>query len=153
MGLINIEGKEITLDDAIIDAGMPAIRAALSVDFPDVENADINIVRPVTPDSPRVATVVKRGTGKGQGEALPAVDPTREVLAVLLAAPEYVNPAIALAAQVMRTEARGETVVLDGSRIERAVAIGEREGRAVTKALKSCGHSFPIASRKVPTGF
>ena len=152
MGLINIEGKEITLDDAIIDAGMPAIRAALSVDFPDVENADIDIVRPVTPDSPRVATVVKRGTGKGQDNILPD-DPTREVLAVLMNAPEYINPAIALAAEVMRTEARGETVVLNGSRIERAVAAGEREGRAVVKALSSCGHSFPLASKKVPTGF
>jgi hypothetical protein len=68
MGLVRIEGKEISLDDQIIDAGIPAIRAALSVDFPDVENADIDIVKPVRAGAPKAATVVKRGTGKGIGE-------------------------------------------------------------------------------------
>lgn len=91
MGLIKIEGKEISLDDAIINAGIPAIRAALSVDFPDVENADIRIVTPARAGAPKVATVVKRGTGKGlkldiygggaesgfkaHGEYEPGVDP------------------------------------------------------------------------------
>lgn len=65
MGLIRIEGKEISLDDAIIDAGIPAIRAALSVDFPAIENADIDIVRPTRAGAPKTASVVKRGTGKG----------------------------------------------------------------------------------------
>jgi hypothetical protein len=66
MGLVRIEGKEISLDDAIIDAGIPAIKAALSVDFPDVENADIDIVRPTRAGAPKTASVVKRGTGKGK---------------------------------------------------------------------------------------
>lgn len=65
MGLIKIEGKEIALDDGIISAGIPAIKAALSVDFPDVENADIEIVNPSKSGGVRTATVVKRGTGKG----------------------------------------------------------------------------------------
>jgi hypothetical protein len=63
-GIVRIEGKEISLDQQIIDAGIPAIRAALSVDFADVENADIEIVTPGG-GAPKVATVVKRGTGKG----------------------------------------------------------------------------------------
>lgn len=65
MGMVKIEGKEISLDDGIISAGIPAIKAALSVDFPDVENADIEIVNPTRAGAPRTATVVKRGTGKG----------------------------------------------------------------------------------------
>lgn len=65
MGLIKIEGKEVSLPDEIIAAGTTAIRAALSVDFPDVENADIEIVTPTRAGDPKAATVVKRGTGKG----------------------------------------------------------------------------------------
>lgn len=65
MGTVKIEGKEVALDDAIINAGIPAIKAALSVDFPDVENADVQIVTPTKSGGPRTATVVKRGTGKG----------------------------------------------------------------------------------------
>jgi len=68
MGVIKIEGKSVTLDDAIIDAGIPAIKAALSVDFPDVENADIEIIGSRAPGVVRSATVVKRGTGKGNDE-------------------------------------------------------------------------------------
>lgn len=65
MGVVRIEGKEVALDDQIIDAGIPAVKAALSVDFPDVENADIDIVSPTRAGAPKAATVVKRGTGKG----------------------------------------------------------------------------------------
>lgn len=68
MGVIKIEGKSVTLDDQIIDAGIPAIKAALSVDFPDVENADIEIIGSRAPGVIRSATVVKRGTGKGLAE-------------------------------------------------------------------------------------
>src|SRR5689334_18315794 len=64
-GVVRIEGKEISLDQQVIDAGIPAIKAVLSVEFPDVENADIEIVSPSGGGAPKVATVVKRGTGKG----------------------------------------------------------------------------------------
>ena len=57
MGVIKIEGKSVTLDDAIIDAGIPAIRAALSVDFPDVENAEIEVIGSRAPGVVRSATV------------------------------------------------------------------------------------------------
>jgi PRTRC genetic system ThiF family protein len=46
MGMISIEGKSVSLPDSIIEAGDVAIRAALSVDFPDVENAQITINKP-----------------------------------------------------------------------------------------------------------
>jgi len=68
MGMVSIEGKEISLDDSIIAAGTSAIRMALSVDFPDLENADIQIVKPNGAPAmvtSRKATVVKRATTKG----------------------------------------------------------------------------------------
>jgi len=68
MGVVNIEGKPVTLDDAIIKAGPEAIKAALSVDFPDVENAIITVVSGGASGSAHTASVVKRGTGKGNDE-------------------------------------------------------------------------------------
>jgi hypothetical protein len=65
MGVIKIEGKSVTLDDQIIDAGPEAIKAALSVDFPDVENAHIEVIGSRAPGVVRSASVVKQGTGKG----------------------------------------------------------------------------------------
>lgn len=69
MGVVRVQGKPVTIPDAIIEAGTEAIRAALSVDWPDLENAKITI------DSPpgrapavvtsRSATVVKTATPKG----------------------------------------------------------------------------------------
>lgn len=81
----------------------------------------------------------------------------REVLDSLMAAPEYVNPAIALAIECMEEETRGDQeaimrLVRSGA-MERAVEEGEREGLAVTKSLASCGHAPPIASKTVPVGF
>ena len=70
--VITVNGKEFTLPKEIVDAGKEAIRAALSVDVPDIENADIQIVRD-SPRSPAMVTsrsaarveVVKRATPKG----------------------------------------------------------------------------------------
>lgn len=81
----------------------------------------------------------------------------REVLESLLKAPEYVNPAIALAIECMAEETRGDQdaimrVVRSGA-MDRAVEEGEREGLAVVKSLASCGHAPPSASTTVPVGF
>jgi hypothetical protein len=65
-GIVTIEGKPISLDNEIINAGPGAIRAALCVDFPDIENADIQVQS--TGSGARVfssATVVKRAAPKG----------------------------------------------------------------------------------------
>lgn len=75
----------------------------------------------------------------------------------LLAAPEYVNPAIALATECMADEARGDQETIErairSGAMERAVADGEREGMAVMKSLVSCGCAPPTASKTVPVGF
>jgi hypothetical protein len=155
MGVVRIEGKPVTLPDEIINAGVPAIRMALSPDFPDVENADIQIERPARVGAPVTATVVKRGTGKGQVDSLSFAQ--RDVLAILEAAPEYINPAIVLSVEVLRREAQGDTRFFDDAvrsgRVERAEAAGEREGRAVQQALTVCSGCQPEASAEVPDGF
>lgn len=67
MGVVNVGEKQITVPDAIIDAGVEAVRMALAVDIPDIENADITIEKPSAPAvvTSRKATVVKRSTPKG----------------------------------------------------------------------------------------
>jgi hypothetical protein len=152
VGTVTVEGKSVSLDQEIIDAGIEAIRGALSVDFPDIENATIEIDQ--KPGSTvRTAQVVKRGMGKGSG-LTPA---QRYVVEKLAAAPEYVNPACQLAAEVLAAEARGDLAACDrafsSGRLSRAVEEGEREGRAVMRALAACGHGVPQPSREVPEGF
>jgi len=68
MGVVRVEGKPVTVPDAIIEAGTEAIRAALSVDFPDLENAKITIDtagRAPAIVTSRSATVVKSAMPKG----------------------------------------------------------------------------------------
>jgi predicted lipid-binding transport protein (Tim44 family) len=155
MGVVKIEGKSVTLDDAIIKAGPSAIIDALSVDFPDVEEADIEVESQARVGAPVTATVVKKGTHKGQGERLPRV--LEEVAEVLARKPDFVNPAIALATRIIRAEAAGDAQALEEATrpevMERAIAIGEREGRAVQQALAVCMAGEPVAAEEVPVGF
>jgi len=68
MGVVRVEGKPVTVPDPIIEAGTEAIRAALSVDFPDLENAKITIDTPGRAPAvvtSRSASVVKTATPKG----------------------------------------------------------------------------------------
>lgn len=79
------------------------------------------------------------------------------LVAELMAAPEYINPAISLAVEVMRMELLGNNDDVDRAirygAVERAIVEGEKEGRAVMNAAASCGHTPPVASKTVPVGF
>jgi hypothetical protein len=81
----------------------------------------------------------------------------QDVIESLKAAPEYVNPAIALAAEVMQLEAKGHKSDIDkllrSVDVEKAIVAGEREGVAVQKSLAACGHAPPQPSKNVPVGF
>lgn len=156
MGVVKIEGKEITLPDDVIRAGDKAVRAVLAANgFPAVENADIQIVGGERQGAPATATVTPRSTGKGGTGG--AFTPARDVLETLLSAPEYLNPAIALASECRRAEAQGDDEFFERARrsgqVERAVSEGQREGRDVLKALKALGHVVPCSSDEVPEGF
>lgn len=81
----------------------------------------------------------------------------RQLIDALSSAPEYVNPAIELAAKLQQAEAAGDTATVEraikSGEAERAIEAGESEGRAVQQALMKCGHSYPHASKEVPVGF
>jgi hypothetical protein len=80
-----------------------------------------------------------------------------EIVARLLAAPEYVNPTIALAAAAQRAELSGDADFLaratKSGAVERAIAEGQREGEAVSRALGMLARATPAASKTVPDGF
>lgn len=159
MAVVYVDKKPITLDDEIVALGKEAVRMALAGDFPGVENADIRIEEPKSAGAPATVTVSKRAAPKsaprGQDDLLsPAV---ARVLEDLAAAPDYVNPAILMAAAVMQADGRGDAEFLDRAArrgdVERAVAAGEREQKAVHKALAALGHAKPTTSKTVPLGF
>jgi len=81
----------------------------------------------------------------------------KQVIDALLAAPEFVNPAIALAVEMQQAEARGDAAAVDAlirsGQVAHAIIDGEHEGRAVLEALASCGHAPPQCSNEVPVGF
>lgn len=81
----------------------------------------------------------------------------KEVFESLLAASEYVNPAIALATELMEAETRGDQDLIErairNGRVENAITEGQREGHAVGRAVGSVGQAPPIPSKKVPVGF
>ena len=85
------------------------------------------------------------------------MDALQQVLQALAEAPEFVNPAIELAAEVQQLELRGYREDLEkllrGPQVEAAIVAGEKEGRAVMHALAMCGHAPPVASKTVPVGF
>jgi hypothetical protein len=80
-----------------------------------------------------------------------------DIVRALLAAPEYVNPTIALAKAAQRAELSGDAdflarAVRSGA-VERCISEGQREGEAVQRALGMLGRANPAASKTVPVGF
>lgn len=149
MGVIRIEGKDVTIDDDVIKAGERAIRAVLGANgFPDIERARIQLPGVDNPGAPAIVT--PRSTGKGGPEC-------GQFIRALHDAPEYINPAIKLAAEAMRAESDGDADFLDralrSGALERAIADGSREGKDCLNALRSLGHASPMASTEVPLGF
>jgi hypothetical protein len=161
MAIVKVEGKEVTLPDDVVKAGKAAIKALLAVNgFPAIENAHIEIAGGEN-GAPAIVNVTPRSTGKG-GVVLIAPDisapsPYDSFLQALVNAPAYVNPAIALAAQIERAERDGDTQfveqVIKSSRLERAVLEGLDEGTAVRNALSTLCRAKPEYSKTVPVGF
>jgi len=75
----------------------------------------------------------------------------------LIAAPNYINPAIDIASQSMAAESQGDLEFLERAvrtgAVERAIAEGAREGKACAIALGSLGRAIPQTSKTVPVGF
>lgn len=81
----------------------------------------------------------------------------QEIVEALLSAPEYVNPAIALAVAAQRAELSRDveflTRMMKSGAVERRIAEGQREGEFVARALGILGRANPAASKTVPVGF
>lgn len=158
MGTIKIEDKDLFVPDRIIDAGEEAILNLLASNgFPNVERADLKIEGRESPGAPAIVRVSPRSPGKsGPDSGITRSDYQRFIQA-LIDAPEYVNPAIDLAARLMRAEASADTELLDRvaatGQLEQAIADGAREGRLVVQALQSLGRVIPSESTTVPVGF
>jgi hypothetical protein len=75
----------------------------------------------------------------------------------LVGAPEYVNPAIKLAAESIVAESQGDVEFLEravrNGQVESAIVEGAKEGGQVAIALGAFGKAIPQASIKVPEGF
>jgi hypothetical protein len=152
--VVYVDNKPITLDSQIVALGKEAVRAALEGSVPGIENAEIVIEQPATVGGAPTVRVEKRAAPKSSPAA---PGPHSAVIEVLEAAPDYVNPAILLAAAVAEAETRGDSefFVRAARRgdVDRAEAEGMREGKAVHRSLAALGRSKPETSKTVPVGF
>ena len=98
-----------------------------------------------------VVSVTERATTKGDGSR------QERVLASLSAAPTHTSPAVALAQEVTRAEAVGDTEFIERAErrgeVERAISDSERDLREVDRACGSLGRAVPQASITIPEGF
>lgn len=161
MVTVEYEGKSLPVPIDVVRAGTDAIKAVFAASgFPMVENAEISIDWPQGEGAAPNVHISPKSTGKGSGQLLATQsdgEPYDEFIKTLLASPEYINPATALAAQAIQAEAQGDTEFLERAAqaglVERAVMEGLRESDALERTLVSCGSAQPKASQDVPVGF
>lgn len=142
---VRFEGQEFQLSKDI--AGDDAkLRNALQPVFPEAATAEIHRT---TEDGRSVVFLTRKAGTKGAR----AQD---RVLAALAAAPESMNPAIALALELTERERAGELtprmLLLYGRAIPDATRAGKAEGAAVEAARARLVQARPRASAVVPTG-
>lgn len=159
MAIVRIDGKEVTMSEDVVRMGKEAVIPMLEANgFPHARNAEIEIVGAEKPGAPSIVNVRPREARKGSGGACDLIDdPGAAFLAALDEAQEYINPAVAMAAQAMQAESQGDTEFLERlmrtGEVERVVEAGEREGTQVARMLGDLGHAVPQASKFVPVGF
>jgi hypothetical protein len=156
MVTVHYEGKPLSMPLDVVKAGIPAIKAAVAASgFPMVENAQITIDWPKDKGAPPRVNISPRSTPKG-APIENELDYSHFINA-LIEAPEYVNPAIALATQVIQAESTGDQEFFERAArsglVEKAVSEGQREGKAVFQCLAALGHVVPQYSKEVPVGF
>lgn len=142
MALIKLEGQSIPIDNAIAAAD-DLIRKALLPFYPEVGNATISRTEE---DGETIINIVKRAGSKGSTP-----------LACLIAAPEEVNPAIALSWELKRQDAAGALelpqLLAYHPRIEGAIEQGEAEESQVNKALNKLKAALAQPSQQQVPGF
>lgn len=136
------DNQSFALDDSIAGDDQ-MLRAALAAAYPDVANATFE--RSGGKDGKElVVKVVKKAGTKGVHAAI----------ADLLAAPEYVNPAVAMQREILEM---GNVSHLDmlglKSKIEAAVEKGASDLRYAEEVEKGLVAAPAIASNSIPRGF
>lgn len=136
------DNQSFELEDAIAGSD-EQLRAALAAAYPDAANATFE--RTGGKDGkPLVVKVVKKAGTKG---AHPAI-------AELLAAPERVNPAVAMQAEIAKMGNASHLEILAMKpRIDAAIKAGGQELRDADKAESVLRAAEPIASSRIPLGF
>jgi hypothetical protein len=134
-------GQTLTLPDDIAGDD-ERLRNALKPFYPELANAEI---RRETKDDTLTVTVVKRAGPKGAG-----------ILPALLAAPEELNPALALAWQLEHREITAgleltELVALQPA-IEQAIEAGEAEVKQIDITLRILKRALPVTGSGTPHG-
>lgn len=139
---VNIDGQNFPLPDEV-GGNDDLLRAALAPFVPWIANA---LLQRKEESGNNVVTVIKRADTKGS---------TGDVLEALVAAPQELNPAVALWIQLQ------EQVKLDdpGAMLEwqpaiaQAIADGERDIQAVQAAMQYLAECATVPASLVPLGF
>lgn len=141
MALVKLEGREITIEDEIAKDD-DLLRAALQPSWPDAKTA--TFTRKKDGDNLTVTVAKKAGT-KGS------------LIDRLLAAPDGINPAVAMSARIRELQASGkltsETITKLLPEIEAAAEQGERDLEATKHVTRDLGEAPAIAHTLIPAGF
>lgn len=147
MALIKIssDGAEFEIADDVARDDRH-LREALTPFYAELANAEINRSEE---DGKLIVTVTKRAGTKGAGVS--------DVLHALSAAPEEINPALALQRQLMRLEEQGKLDLRKILRLQpdirRAVDEGMKQIKEHNASLKLLREGTPVAGRSIPPGF
>lgn len=113
--------------------------------------------RSQTSPRPRPAPTAGAGAGSGMTPAtspLPAAAPTASdpVVAILLATPRYVSPAVALC-QALENTFQPEDILRLEPQIEAAITETEKEMGTIARAADALRRSSAVPATIVPEGF
>ena len=142
MVTVHMDGQSINLPDAV-GAKDELVRAALAPFVPWIANAQIERKEQ---EGQTVLNIIKRADTKGSGA---------DVLAALIAAPEELNPAVALWKRLERAANLDNpgTILEWQPAIADAIQQGEREIELVRSTLVQLAEGSVARTTRVPLGF
>ncbi len=156
--ILSGDGMTIEIEDEIARSD-DLLKRALSPHYPDLANA---LISREEKDGVLKVTVSKRAGPKGSFQADGKTSTNRVVLA-LEEAPDYLNPALALAWQLRSRKVSGVSTGEDGltldeqlalqHQIKEAVREGEEQALQVKKALELLKAAPGMPSYRLPEGF
>lgn len=151
MAILKLEGQEIELDERMAENDK-ALLEFVATFSPELANA--TITRRKESDQ-TIVTLTKRAGSKGC--ASPAAKAQAGVIAALVEAPLYLNPALLLAWQLKQAEAEGrlelDQLITLQTTLAAAIKQGETEVELVEDSLKRLLKAPAVPSIQTPPGF